>query len=835
MDAIRGIEHRSDWASFEKRCQAIAGSKLHLTLHQALAEGVPGFSIDSLPPPTLNGGPSRLMFRDLLILPVQRVCRYPFMLGALSLVAAATPSVHPDRPFDFQGGISSDVDKALAAMKDVAAKADAANEQSLQALRTLRIRQRLDPHPDLEPTFIDSLGPCRLAGPLEVLYHHIQLAPLISPVKVRYLVGFLYDGYIILAKVMKATSYEIRHYLPLEMFKLIDVTSGERFGDFAVEAELSPDQTMFDQTGFLPFSVRLQLQEHIFEIAFTCEKEKAVWSAALCSARDTGMDAPLARPCSVSMNPPRSRRQSTHELMEAVKEGVSTATSPVKRHSLLARGHSRQHSMPAETSVPVPMDFEPHHRHSLGPPPSPSSPSMPTFSREPSASSLAPSSLLLRRPAPAYQAMTDQVITDVCSESCVTARLTAVHENAANTSPRNRPGSALRNRLSMRDSSMLVRRRSGYMDVISQPSSPEMSNSVTLTTLGRSRSSYGFTRKSIDRSLLVKRMSASEVERLGLQRSGSEKDLTSLSPLKHNRPLLDTIAGSTQHIRTLKDASKDRGNRTSISGTPRSTHSSPSTPMMMPSDGPHQLRHQASVPDNLLLEFRPAHTRASTLSGRTLAPPISMPPAKASPSPPNSSPGEGDHAEMFMLGAGITNTPGLGSSISAASSPGTVGSLRRSLSFKWFNGTPPPAPPKRERSSLNLSEMGIVMRTPSSEDKGSREELSEENGQGFGAGSSLASPPAPPSSDGNLYSRRNSLSVSEGGSSVPEDHSTTSSIGRPRPSRSGSSAGSSIAESTSGTAAGTGVATGLPPPPLRRRRSAKFFAGLNRLTSINRG
>jgi hypothetical protein len=64
-----------------------------------------------------------------------------------------------------------------------------------------------------------------LAGGLDVLYHHKSLAPLQSPVKVKYMGAFLYRGFILFVKVKK-TSYEVKHYLPLEMFEMIDVTEG---------------------------------------------------------------------------------------------------------------------------------------------------------------------------------------------------------------------------------------------------------------------------------------------------------------------------------------------------------------------------------------------------------------------------------------------------------------------------------------------------------------------------------------------------------------------------------------------------------------------------------
>lgn len=38
--------------------------------------------------------------------------------------------------------------------------------------------------------------------------------------------AFLYYGFLILAKIKKADHYEIKHYLPLQMFEMVDVTEG---------------------------------------------------------------------------------------------------------------------------------------------------------------------------------------------------------------------------------------------------------------------------------------------------------------------------------------------------------------------------------------------------------------------------------------------------------------------------------------------------------------------------------------------------------------------------------------------------------------------------------
>ncbi len=71
-----------------------------------------------------------------------------------------------------------------------------------------------------------SLGECILAGALDVL-HNSQALPNAAPAKVRYMGAFLFGGYLLLIKPKRSLVYEARHYLPLEMFEMLDVTQGK--------------------------------------------------------------------------------------------------------------------------------------------------------------------------------------------------------------------------------------------------------------------------------------------------------------------------------------------------------------------------------------------------------------------------------------------------------------------------------------------------------------------------------------------------------------------------------------------------------------------------------
>lgn len=165
-------------------------------------------------------------------MPIQRVCRYPLLLAAL-LGAADTPTPLSERgsfldpAADGEFDVGVDIERALGAMRGVAEEADDARRQKESEIKTATVLARLEAHQVITPTFVHSLGPCRLIGSLDVLHHHPTLAPLLPPVKVKYLAAFLYRGYLVLAKVKKGKVYEAKHFLPLEVFEMIDIAEGK--------------------------------------------------------------------------------------------------------------------------------------------------------------------------------------------------------------------------------------------------------------------------------------------------------------------------------------------------------------------------------------------------------------------------------------------------------------------------------------------------------------------------------------------------------------------------------------------------------------------------------
>lgn len=169
-------------------------------------------------------------------MPIQRICRYPLLLGQLSSTAL-TPSVeNHDSDSDDTGDVGVDVGMALNNMRLVASAADEARRIKEAEVKSATILERLEPHVALSPSFIKSLGTCRLIGSLDVLHHHRMIAPLVPPVKVKYLAAFLYRGYLILAKVKRGKVYEAKHFLPLEVFELIDIAEGAPFDARKIDA-----------------------------------------------------------------------------------------------------------------------------------------------------------------------------------------------------------------------------------------------------------------------------------------------------------------------------------------------------------------------------------------------------------------------------------------------------------------------------------------------------------------------------------------------------------------------------------------------------------------------
>ncbi|ORY23279.1 hypothetical protein BCR39DRAFT_507873 [Naematelia encephala] len=468
---VRHISMRSDYNDFEKRCQYITSKQTHTTLHSLLADDEAE---------TTSTNRSRLHFRDFLITPVQRICRYPLLLAQL-LNSAQLPGPAGERPtFDLgdEYDVGVDIERALGAMRGAAEDADEARRVKEVEIKSATVIERLEPHPALSPPFLRSLGACRLIGSLDVLYHHPTLAPLMAPVKVKYLAAFLYRGYLILAKVKKGKSYEAKHYFPLEVFELIDITEG-----------------------FLPHSIRLMLREHNFDLAASCEAEKDVWSAALCEARDESTVPPFELPASVSPFAARSRRVSLVGGQNSFDFTPPMPSSPSnKRHTLAG----------APSDLPFQLSIEKTRELTVSPLSSPIQTSFDTPDRRPNPQS---NTVLLRRASTAQRLIVDRALMDVFSESCATARSKAQLQRPLFIP--DHPVGEPRDRLWKTDSPTIQRRRS-FLDVrpYGRPGSQNIdiafSGKIRGSVVRRTHSSHG--KRHVTRRREIGSESATEVE-----------------------------------------------------------------------------------------------------------------------------------------------------------------------------------------------------------------------------------------------------------------------------------------------------------------------------------
>ncbi|TDL29907.1 Dbl homology domain-containing protein [Rickenella mellea] len=462
--------------------------------------------------PTRSGrGQARLSFVDYLIKPVQRICKYPLLLEQLRSAKPSWPrrGALEDKAFNNlsvpsrnSSGCSADamstagssadgsVDRALVAMRGVALAVDEARRRNEIETKSRLIATRItaQPRSPFSTTFIDSLGASLLAGSLDVVYarseggehlegihaHHAR-SRISGPVKVKYLGAFLYvGGYIVLAKIVKANVYEVKHWFPLAGTNLVDIE---------------------EEDALLPCSFRLECGNQFFEFAAACDREKAVWMEAITEAwlvpsawKEEPVSSLLTRgghghsrrgsevtvppftdePAAAEPMPPLSSIVSEPEPAQITPQTpLSTshppsAMTPARSSS---NGHRRSDSI---TSTPT-------HRHQHQPPSRSTSNLMPSLPRSntttsvrsifSSASSSDASTILIRRCSAARRTHVDRLLLDVFAEPCLAARQQAQKQGEelfrdpkAGTEPLGR-GIAAKNRLTRRESVLVPRQR----------------------------------------------------------------------------------------------------------------------------------------------------------------------------------------------------------------------------------------------------------------------------------------------------------------------------------------------------------------------------------------
>ncbi|KAG0709788.1 hypothetical protein DFH29DRAFT_793279 [Suillus ampliporus] len=425
---------------------------------------------------------SKLVFMDYLIKPVQRICRYTLLLEQLQDRPRSTSgSSRESRSVsNVEDGLSdvgvNVIQSALNAMRAVASSVDEARRQQDLAIKSSLITSRIShglalvtaphsrpPSQNLSFGFLSSLGPCHLAGSLDVIHYHGLNASSNGTVKAKYLGAFLYPGgYLVLAKVHKVRTYEPKHWFSLAGFDLVDSTKDE---------------------ALLPSWFRISGRGHIFEFAAACRREKDVWQAAIHHVLElpgAWMGEPI---CSFRGEPkgdfvPSFLEDMPYEVInplptiQSIPEFDNEASYMGEKHSLCVRSDPPK-SARLSYNADLPQGSDSGHQ--LGP-----SRRSSTISNRTYLGPLSESDTihLVRATAPAREQV-DRGLLDVFSESCLSARCYAhTHEEelfeaskvsrsfSRSSSGLTMAGAmsvAAKNRLTKRES-VLVPRRKSYVD-----------------------------------------------------------------------------------------------------------------------------------------------------------------------------------------------------------------------------------------------------------------------------------------------------------------------------------------------------------------------------------
>ncbi|KAG8970629.1 hypothetical protein FRB90_010656, partial [Tulasnella sp. 427] len=235
----------------------------------------------------------------------------------------------------------------------------------------------------LSASLLDTLGPSLLIGSLEVIYHHPVFAPLKPPTRVRYYGVFLYQGYLIMAKIKRAKTYDVRQWFPLQGGELVDTS---------------------DSQSLLPFTFRFASGLHHFDFVARCAEEKEVWLQAFKQAMTEFPTDILAITAQSSLQAgvQEARIAMPSEqvgLASFLSDGLSTAD---KEPGLLSdKPYKAVGLSPSRNSITLP-NASPKRRTSL-------------FSSDPLSSTV-------RRTTASHRLLVDKALADVFSEACMRAR-----------------------------------------------------------------------------------------------------------------------------------------------------------------------------------------------------------------------------------------------------------------------------------------------------------------------------------------------------------------------------------------------------------------------------
>lgn len=305
------ISSRAEVQTFEKRCQFLNNNRHHYSLQGLLEAG------DLSPIPASYQ--SRLQFADYLHIPVQRLGQFPLLIQRIMKTSSDTPRVSSEKLSDEEWlnqakNLKSYVGDLYVVMKTLGDAADAARGAREKKIATDTVIDRIEPHSQVTKSFLKSLGATYLIGALDVMYQQASSVPPMAHAKVKPLAAFLFKGYLILAKVKKNKTYEVKHYLPLSLFDIVDVEAGP-----------------------LSFAIRLRVVDTIFDLGTSCDAEKVHWQRGISDAREECDVSPFELPSSVSLRQARSRRASMdlEQRTPLVVTRTTSANSPTtKRHTI---------------------------------------------------------------------------------------------------------------------------------------------------------------------------------------------------------------------------------------------------------------------------------------------------------------------------------------------------------------------------------------------------------------------------------------------------------------------------------------------------------------------
>ncbi|KAK0522202.1 hypothetical protein OC842_006534 [Tilletia horrida] len=381
-----------------------ASSSSSSSSSSAVGEPVAAAASPSPIAPLLNGRSKthKLVFHDYFVKPIQRIALYPLLLQSLlkycsqpapALATADVSSGTLDVSSEVEAsklGSGKDREAVRSAVEALVGAVEHVNEAGrlrLEERLSQTIVDRIEVHYNVTPSFLHSLGHCAVSGTLDVLYHQRHSHPLSTQLRLKYLGCVLYQGFVLIVKVRKSATYELKFWFPLWLAKLSDVPEEARF---------------------LPHAFRLSVRDHHFELVASNARERQLWVEALGdaiskapftppglepafpsslfldSAGVGGGDAgPSSRPSSRATQRPSSRHS-----MHAPFMATTVPPPPVPAIGLDAEAMEELDAAPAAEASPRKGRFSTSGASTLGRSSTPSSPSAPLISRFDSSSSL---------------------------------------------------------------------------------------------------------------------------------------------------------------------------------------------------------------------------------------------------------------------------------------------------------------------------------------------------------------------------------------------------------------------------------------------------------------